>query len=51
MGSVGSFLLMYVSQGRRHIGFCKLKVVNETLGFWGVTKIIYVYVCVYIYIY
>ena len=44
MGSVESFLLMYGSHCMRHIGFRRLTVVNGTLGFWGVTKIIYVYI-------
>ena len=30
-------LLMYGSNDMRHTGFHRLTVVNETLGFWGVT--------------
>ena len=30
-------LLMYGSHDLRHIGFRRLTLVNETLGFWGVT--------------
>ena len=30
-------LLMYKSHDMRHTGFRRLTVVNETLGFWGVT--------------
>ena len=30
-------LLMYGSHDMRHTGFCRLTVVNRTLGFWGVT--------------
>ena len=30
-------LLMYESHDMRHIGFCKLTVVNRTPEFWGVT--------------
>ena len=30
-------LLMYGSHDMRHIGFCRLTVVNGTPGFWGVT--------------
>ena len=30
-------LLLYGSQDMRHTGFRKLKVVNGTPGFWGVT--------------
>ena len=30
-------LLKYGSSDMRHIGFRRLTVVNETLGFWGVT--------------
>ena len=29
-------LLMYGSRDMRHIGFCRLTVVNGTRGFWGV---------------
>ena len=31
-------LLMYESHDMRHTSFRRLTVVNETLGFWGVTK-------------
>ena len=31
-------LLKYRSHGMRHTGFCRLTVVNRTLGFWGVTR-------------
>ena len=34
-------LLMYGSHDMRHIGFRRLTVVNESLGFWGVTHITY----------
>ena len=30
-------LLTYGSHDVRHIGFCRLTVVNGTLGFWGLT--------------
>ena len=30
-------LLVYGSQDTRHTGFCRLTVVNGTIGFWGVT--------------
>ena len=32
-----AILLMYRSHDMRHIGFCRLMVVNGPLGFWGVT--------------
>ena len=31
-------LLLYGSHDMRHMGFRRLIVVNETPGFWGVTK-------------
>ena len=33
-------LLKYGSHDMRHTGFRRLTVVNETPGFWGVTKIL-----------
>ena len=33
----------------RHTGFCRLTVVNETLGFWGVTILIIFYFLSYFY--
>ena len=38
MGPIGSFLLMYRSHDMRHTRFRMLTVVNETPGFWGVTR-------------
>ena len=38
MGPIGSFYsCMDGSHDMRHTGFRRLTVVNETLGFWGVT--------------
>ena len=37
-------LLMYESHDMRHTSFRRLTVVNDTLGFWGVTISIYLWV-------
>ena len=37
-GSYWVILLMYGSHDMRHTGFHRLTVVNETPGFWGVTR-------------
>ena len=34
-------LLKHGSHDIRHIGFRRLTVVNETLGFWGVTAVVH----------
>ena len=38
MGPTWPFLLMFRSHDLRHSSFSRLKVVNETHGFWGVTE-------------
>ena len=37
-GPTWPFLLTYGSHDMRHTGFCRLTVVNGTLGKWGVTS-------------
>ena len=39
-GSYWVILLMYGYHDMRYTGFCKLTVVNGTLGFWSVTLIV-----------
>ena len=46
-----AIVLMYGSHDMRHVGFCKLTVVNGTPGNWGVTSLIYLMYFLLIFVY